>query len=330
VGGNHKEHDERPKDPFEDIGFLDIPEQLAEARRKKQGIESEAAADEADRAFEQLTGKRKVESTGARKYPAVIDIFLYPFSLPAMGFMAVIFGVPLVMYIIREAIMVATLSFPGFAVFLFAHFFINIIVELVLAFYLLWYYCECIRDSGEGGVRAPETIAAAPGLGEILWKGLKLLLCVAICLGPFFYYSYGLFSEAMSRVSLWGQVPTLGSVIMSEGSVVSLLLLGTGIFFLPMVVLSVVMFDSLWGFNPLVVIGSIASTFFQYCGLLLVYVCMWAVLFTMMYLLRKYLYMPIALNGFIGRCLGIYICLVGSHLLGRFYWRYEKRLQWDV
>lgn len=42
MGRNHREHDKRPTDPFEDIGFPDIPEQLKEASRKKPQGEDEA------------------------------------------------------------------------------------------------------------------------------------------------------------------------------------------------------------------------------------------------------------------------------------------------
>jgi hypothetical protein len=330
MGGKDKESDAHSKDPFEDTGFLDIPEEVIAARREK--LENKKESDEVQEAqvFKQIVRKAKVEQAGKRKYPAVIDVFLYPFSMPAIGFLCVIFGVPLVMYIIREFILVAILILPAFVILLFGHFIVDILIEIVLALYLLWYYCQCIRDSGEGGVRAPETIAIAPSFGEIFLQCLKFWMCLVICFGPFLHYSYSLFSEVLEKASLWGQFPSVAPAVMMQGSFISLLLLILGIFLFPMVLLSVVMFDSFWGFNPILIIRSIFSTFLQYCGLLLLYLGMWVLLFGVMLFLRKYFYMPIAFNGFVGRFIGIYICLVSSHLLGRFYWRYEKKLNWDV
>jgi hypothetical protein len=330
MGGKDIQPDELPKDPFKDTDFLDISEELIIARRKR--LEDKKESDEVQEAsvLEQGTRKARAGLAGERKFPAVIDVFLYPFSMPALGFLGVIFGVPLAMYIIREFILVAILILPAFVILLFAHFIVNILIEIVLALYLLWYYCQCIHDSGVGGIRAPETIAIAPSIGEIFLQCLKFWMCLVMCIGPFLAYSYGLFSEVLDHASLWGQFPNVAPEVMRQGSFISLLLLILGIFFFPMVLLSVVMFDSFWGFNPILIISSIFSVFFQYCGLLLLYLGMWMLLFGVMFLLQTYLYMPVALNGFIGRCVGIYICLVSCHLIGRFYWRYEKKLNWDI
>jgi hypothetical protein len=312
----------QPKEPFDDIEFLDIPAELKAA--KKRRVEGKKSPEEIkqEQAFEQLTHKTKSQYTGQRKLPVVIDVLLYPFSRAAMAFLCVIFGVPLVMYILIGAVKVAMLSW-------FVLISVDIIIEGVLGLYLLWYYCQCIRDSGEGGTRAPETIAIAPSLGEILWQCLKFMICFLICIGPFLSYSFSLFTEALGNTSLWGQVPNITSDVMTKGSIVSFVLLTSGIFFFPIVLLSVIMFDSLWGLNPLLIISSIFSTFFQYTGLLLLYFVMGAFVFGAMFFCLEYLKIPVDINGFFGRCLSIYISLICAHLLGRFYWRYQKKLKWD-
>lgn len=100
-------------------------------------------------------------------------------------------------------------------------------------------------------------------------------------------------------------------------------------------ILAIVIFDSVRGLNPALIIRSIASTFLPYCGLVVLFYGL-GVLFvigiigsllagTTMRSILSLILMPIfMLVGF------IWLLLVAGHLLGRFYWRYEERLNWNV
>jgi hypothetical protein len=92
------------------------------------------------------------EQVPKRSLPWIIDIFLYPISLPGLTILAIIIVVPLL-------IDIAVVLLGPFG------FFIGIpglIVKIIIGGYVYWYFGECIRDSAAGGVRAPETMAKTP------------------------------------------------------------------------------------------------------------------------------------------------------------------------
>jgi hypothetical protein len=92
-----------------------------------------------------------------------------------------------------------------------------------------------------------------------------------------------------------------------------------------MALLGVLMFDSIRGLNPLIIIPSLFSAFFQYCGLL-VFVCAIIFLFTKareLLLTHSFLWLSL-------RAIEVYLLMVVAHLLGRFYFKYQEKLNWDV
>jgi hypothetical protein len=145
-------------------------------------------------------------------------------------------------------------------------------------------------------------MANAPGLGDMFWQWLYLLLCLFFLLGPLGYYYI---KTHRIDVVFW-------------------FLLAYTILFLPMGLLAVVMFDSLRGLNPIFIIGSVFSTFFQYCGLVLILgVFVLAVIAVRNMELGRLL-------AFILGYIRIYILLVIAHLLGHFYWKCKDKLNWEV
>jgi hypothetical protein len=91
-----------------------------------------------------------------------------------------------------------------------------------------------------------------------------------------------------------------------------------------MAFLAVVVFDSFQGLNPFLLIGSIFSTLFQYCALVL--------------FIAAGVFVPVSvpipkealISRFILHCVSLYMALVAAHLLGRFCWRYKEKLNWEV
>jgi len=91
----------------------------------------------------------------------------------------------------------------------------------------------------------------------------------------------------------------------------------------PMALLAVTMFDSVYGLNPLILIGSVLGTFLPYLGLVLA-------LGTLIFLLVK-ANQALADYSLLHYAFGFakyYLVLVAAHLVGRFYWRYEEKLNW--
>jgi len=172
-----------------------------------------------------------------------------------------------------------------------------------IGLYLYWYLAECIRDSGTGGLRAPETIGSAPGLDDMFWQTLLITACLVIFLGPWLVYH----------------------LIVRQTDTTFWCVFSVGLFVFPMGLLSVVMFDSLTGLNPFIIIRSISSSFFPYCAMVALFALMGLLLYAGARAAEQS-----AVLGAIVFLVRMYLLLVGSHLLGRFYFRYQEKLNWDV
>ncbi|MHC4124606.1 MAG: hypothetical protein ACYSSI_13600 [Planctomycetota bacterium] len=225
-----------------------------------------------------------------RKLPWFIDIFLYPLNIPGLTMLAIIILIP---FIIRVFVWLLGpfgffLAVPG------------IIINAVIATYFFWYFVESLRDSANDGLRAPETFASTPGLGEMFWELFKTLGSLAFFIAPAVVYYMN--TRVCDRV-FW-------------------LLSGYAVFFFPMGLLAVVMFDSFSGLNPIVLVGSVLSTFFQYIGLVLLFSAVLYIAWVGM--------STLPLWRIILKFIFCYLLLIAAHLLGRFYWRYKEKLNWDV
>lgn len=287
---------------LQNLTLLDAPPQ----EKTSAGATDEA---ELDRLAERAAGlidqpsTEEAEETGQRRYPWPIDILLYPASGAGLGNLAVFVGVPLC---IRLAAMLlgpfgVAVALPG------------VLVNVAVGLYLMWYFTECVRDSACGGTRAPEAIGSMPDLGEAFAQGLRLAACYMLFFGPaFFYWLYTQGTDAVFRT-----------------------LLAVGVALFPMGLLAVVMFNSSTGFNPLIWLGSIASTFLPYCGLVLLFaaiVCAFRALpdSEPAEAGRALSHYVEALVGAVFYFVGLYGTLVVGHVLGRFYWRYQEQLNWEV
>lgn len=94
------------------------------------------------------------------------------------------------------------------------------------------------------------------------------------------------------------------------------------------------MFDSIHGLAPAILIGSIFNTFFQYCGLVLMVA-------PIVLSFRFFTHIPgtdnVEMNWvswlflvILFRGITLYATFVVAHLLGRFYWRNQEKLNWEV
>ncbi len=81
-------------------------------------------------------------------------------------------------------------------------------------------------------------------------------------------------------------------------------------------------FDSSTAFNPFLIIGSIASTFLPYCGLVILYCAIGLLMYFSWLLPRAW--------SFISWGLDVYLMFIAACILGRFFRRYEDRLNWEV
>ena len=113
------------------------------------------------------TSEEEAEPTGKRELPWPIDIFLYPTSFSG---------------IITVGIIVAgQLLAPFFCC-------ISSIIQIVFGLYMYWFFCECVRDSAGGGIRAPETIGSMESLAEMFWQSLRLFAFYCFFFGTVTFY----------------------------------------------------------------------------------------------------------------------------------------------
>jgi len=233
------------------------------------------------------------ERTGERRLPWIIDIFMYPFSTSCLIVLAIVFLVPFFIDVL--SLMLGPFWFflriPGF------------VVELIIYGYLYWYIMECVVDSAHGGVRAPDLTSRAPSLGEIAWRFIRTLGCLAFFAAPvWFYYAHTGRTDAVFY----------GLVVYAA-------------LFFPMGLLAVAMFDSFTGLNPILLVGSLFSTFFYYLPLAFVSCALVLGIIFLRVPLGEHFLLGMALYP-----LRVYLLLVWAHLLGRFYWRCEEKLYWDA
>jgi hypothetical protein len=261
-----------------------------------------------EQAIDQHQGSKEIESSEQRKLPWIIDIFLYPTSNGGLLTLATI--ILLRLFTDIATVMLMCCVFGGI---------LSLIIRIVLVWsYMYWYFSECVRDSADGGLRAPNIIGTMPGLVDMFWYWARLFACLTIFLGPaIFYRGYTYFTN----------IEVNNAILLS--------LLAFGAFFFPMNVLAVVMFDSVNGMNPILVIRSIISTFLQYCGLFILFYGLSILLSTMLGMVLRISSRTRILSGgfftyILFNLLMAYALLIAGHLLGRFYWLYQKKLNWEV
>jgi DNA-directed RNA polymerase subunit RPC12/RpoP len=283
-----------PKHSDYDLTLLNISEKekLSTYQRGQTSISEEAYEREQETGGEPSAAE--TELVDERKLPWLIDIFLYPFSVPGLKSLAIFIGVPLLIDILWT-ILPIQLSCLFYLV--------TIVIHIVIFFYIYWYFTECVRDSADGGVRAPEGLGSTPGFMGMFWQAVNVIGCLAIFFAPFGLY---MLYAGRADIIFW-------------------LLLIFAVFFFPMGLLAVIMFDSAIGLNPRLLVRSISSAFYPYCGLVLLFVTP-VVLLGMLYTEVQESRLWI----FIIRSVVTYLALVGAHILGRFYWRYQDKFNWDL
>jgi DNA-directed RNA polymerase subunit RPC12/RpoP len=247
----------------------------------------------------QITMPFETEKPPVRKLPPILEIILYPASLSGLLNIVVFWMIGIFFRV--------TGIIPMIIIFRF-------IAGCIITAYLYSYITECIRDSAVGGTTAPDNLQSMPdSISDAVSQLMDIIASVVIFFGPVIGYIIYQFLVSTTHFSL-------------RTDFIFCLLLGFGIFFYPMGLLAIVMFNSSSAYNPFLWIVSIFSTFFQYCGLLLSFCVFGFLVVTVFSLLpqaRLFLFL-------FGRAVFIYLAMIAAHLLGRFYYKNSKNLNWDV
>jgi hypothetical protein len=291
---------DRTTDSTHGLTLLEVPEEYKLKDEPADEADTSEKAINLQEGSEEDLEKEETESAGRSKLPWFIDIFLYPISIPGLIHLGIFTIIPLVLSLIRMLLGPFRMAFT----------FPSLLINLAVGLYICWYITECVRDSAKGGHRAPEAFASS-GLGEMWSQSLHIIGCYLIFLCPAFFYS----------------------IFSNKTDIVFWLLLAYGAFFFPMGLLACIMFDSIYGLSPLILIGSIFSTFFQYCGLVLLItgiILGFKAIQTIQTNNDQQERFLMIIMGAVFSAILLYVAFVVAHLIGRFYWRYEEKLNWEV
>jgi len=234
------------------------------------------------------------------KLPWLIDAFLYPISTSGMIHLALFVIVPLLIiglirfieYFLGPILGPATAEITGP---------VGFILNVIFYSYVCYYIADCVISSAKGHRRAPDvTTPNTISIGDFISQAFIVVGCVAICLAPMLLYSV-----LVKRTDSWFWALT-----------------AYGTFFLPMLSLRVIMFDSFDALNPIEIVRSICRVLLPYFGLVLFFLVLvgliWAVI------------PRLPLWGFLERALKVYLVLVLAHRSGWFYWWYKDKLGWGI
>jgi len=176
-------------------------------------------------------------------------------------------------------------------------------IGLLIGASYFWYLCECVRDSSDGNTISPSLLGNTDDLQAMIEQYFYIAICWGIFILPSILYIQ----------------------FTKHADTVFYILTAYGVLCFPMAILRVILFDSLSALNPVGLIWSILKTIPFYLGLLLIIA---AVTSPFIFILSR------AGNssfiGFISILFLSYISMVFAHLLGRFYYRYQNILKWDI
>ena len=276
-----------------DHALFDIPqEDSAVNQLSGQGALSEKDLEELHKPVEN-TASEETEPFGIRRLPWIIDIFLYPLSFWGLVNIGIFIGITSILAEVGRIL-------PDVLGCLFG--LLTLVIKVVAYLFIYWYFAECVRDSTEGGLRAPNVRGDVPGVVDMFMQLINIIGCLLLSFMPFVVY-----------VSIFRRM-----------DVISWLLLIFGIFFFPMALLAIVVLDSIVGLSPRLLYNSISKTFRQYCGLVLLFVVAVSLMAFVGHKAGESVYLA-----FIVRCASVYIVFVAAHLLGRLYWRNQEKLNWE-
>jgi hypothetical protein len=262
---------------------------------------------------EESAEKTEPATSAQRKLPWPIDIFLYPLSISGLIHLVIFFCVPILISLAYQFLLQQIWPISDL---------ILAILYVLFVGYVLYYLSWCIIDSTKGGLRAPDmTLQSSPGKGEAIECAGIFLACIVVCFWPAaVYYIF----TRKTDLLYW-------------------LLTAAGILFFPMALLAGSLHDSIHGIKPMLIIKSVIKTFPGYLAVVVFFAGFFAMLSIVIPpppqsegLEPLWLYLSQVTGAIFSprnalRTTGfIYLAMTGAHILGRFYCRYQEKLNWEV
>ncbi|MFB0551854.1 MAG: hypothetical protein ACETWQ_00945 [Phycisphaerae bacterium] len=288
------------KDKIQDLPLSqpDIPEKTAEYEQEPE---------------EESAEKPETAAPVQRKLPWLIDIFLYPLSISGLIHLVIFFCAPI---LISLAYQFALQQIWPISELIIAALYV------LFAGYVLYYLSWCIIDSTKGGLRAPDmNLQSSLAKGEMIECAGIFLACIVVCFWPAAVYY----------------------ILTRKTDLLYWLLTSAGLLFFPMALLAGFLNDSISGLKPMLIIKSVIKTFSAYLTVVVFFASFFAVLSIVIPpppqskgLEPILLYLSQVTNAIFNAryalrstCF-IYLAMIGAHILGRFYYKYKEKLNWEV
>ncbi len=228
-----------------------------------------------------------------RKLPAIVDIFFYPTTTSGLLHTVAFWILP----------QLIVLFLPIFS--------LQLIAISIVFFYMCYFFMKCIRNSAAGEIRVATGVSTATTIGSEVTRTVGVFVSIIMCLIPYIIYLGDQCGGSFVMLLCYGN------------DTVAWILLGCGLFFIPIALLAVSVFNSISAINPIEWIVAISKTFFQYCGMILLFLA-----FNFFYIkLGSRLKTPL-LSVHLYLAVYIYATMVEAHVLGRFYCRNSQKLNW--
>jgi len=262
---------------------------------------SDAPRPAASEPFNEITGKSEIKPEPPKPPATLLDVFAFPFSLSGIIHLIIFSLAPLVMYFLQLTLF----SFCCYGQL------VAFGLIILVAGYFYYYLVHCIIAAAKDERRAPDVSDDVPTFGDLARRLLLFVTSTIICYLPAISYIIYCFYHSF-----------LGNYLNEERLHFFNILCLVGLFFYPMFLLAIAMFDSMTALNPILIVASIFSTFLPYCGLALLFLGIgWLVHFVAE--MREYLALLVW-------AFEVYVIFVCAYILGRFYRRYEERLNWEI
>ena len=241
------------------------------------------------------------------KPATIIDAFAFPFSMSGSIHMLIFWVGPFLLGFLGRMVSFGC-CYLGLGV---------IGLYVMLVGYLYYYLCNCVIAAAKDERSAPDvSLDDPPSFTDLLRRIFLILGGTILWFGPLIAYMFWFY-----WIPGWDARNTVLPDWQSDP--VYWLLYGFGILMYPMFMLAVSIFDSTDALNPFLIIGSIFRTFLPYCGLAVIF---FAIGLFINFISRS---QPGGIYLLIWG-LDIYLFFVASYVLGRFFLRYEDRLNWEV
>ncbi len=288
------------KDKIQDLP-VSPPENAEKAAKYKKEPEKESAE------------KPEPAAPVPRKLPWPIDIFLYPLSISGLIHLVIFFCFPILLSLAYRFLLGYIWPVGELIVAVLCIFF---------AGYVLHYLSWCLIDSTKGGLRAPDiNFQPSPAKGDMIECAGILLACIVVCFWP----------------------PAVYYIFTRKTDLLYWLLIAAGVLFFPMAILAGCLHDSIRGLKPMLIIKSVKKTFPVYLPVVIFSAGFFAVLSIFIppppqseglepiFLYISQVTGAIFSSSYSLRTTGfIYLAMTGAHILGRFYFKYKEKLNWEV